>query len=136
MSFILDKNLFFKNLFVIYHDTNNYTKNFMDELLENNKIKILDDSLLDKEYEDTFDILYISELNVKHIMTVIRIMYSEKGVNLATLAENNVTNFYSTNKKPEHYENAKKLFEEFKNQYMNIGKIDEIAIIYLAGFFN
>jgi hypothetical protein len=134
MSFMFDETLFLQHLCNIYHDMNIYTKNFMDELLEKNQIKILDNKLLDSEYEDVFNITYEFELSINHIMTLMKLMAHNDKSKLS-LAIQNVTIFDSNDKKPLNYEKAKELLNKFKNSLSHNINIDERTIVYLASFF-
>jgi hypothetical protein len=134
MSFIFDETLFLEHLYNIYHDMNIFTRSFFDELLENNQIKLLDNKLIDSDYEDTFDILYDFELRTNHIMTLMKLM-SHNDKKKLSLAIQNVTKFDATNKKPLNYEKSEELLNKFKKTLNKNIKIDEHAIVYLETFF-
>ena len=114
----------------IYYVSNTYLNNIVGTYIEENKIKVLDDSIM---YDDEI----IGELQIIHLQTAISSYISKNNKNVNELQKivnkgtEYVMDYISSKVKPEKYDLAKKyLYNELEE------KLSEEFIIYFCAFSN
>lgn len=139
MAFVLDKDLFFNTLDVVYRNTNMYVINRIDEFVEEKKIKIVDKTLLDNDNKKSFNMVYQFPLNVNILQTVMQLVAtnfkSPEFRKRHSMGIQYACAFQADGKKPTHFAQAKLLAEQFIREYECIDNIEDDTISYLAGFF-
>lgn len=137
MAFLFDNALFFRTLNVVYRNMNFYAINRIDELVEDEKIKIVDETLLDEDNETLFNMNYKFPLNVNAMQTAMQLIvtdqqlfnkYHSTGIRCAST-------FQSKGIKPAHFSEANNLVDQFISEFNYTITVDKDTISYLAGYF-